>query len=683
MKKWERVSSSFLQSARQIQSFATLEAMKKNHNAVDKQEKPENNLSCPFTCPKAMEDLEAASGVVQHHDGVSGTSKQHVAYDYAKMLAKGVNNALSTTLNALSYLMNPGSVPIDGETTYLHYCQLLNETSCDASIQLSKNADKSPMQVVLWNSLAHSRSFPLRIPVMENAPYTVFNNKGEVVPSAIIESNWSPNTNASPYTLSFVATDLAPLDYTTYTIKKGKAQDQIVDSLSSSLTKTARRSLISKNALIAESDTLRVEFDKSSGRMTSITRKDSGMSMALSQDYYFYNAFVGEPQNDGAYIFRPDAEHVAWRLGEDKIAIDIIEHENVVTEIHQSWSSWVNQTIRLWHGSSEMEIEYSVGPVPLDDNHKGKNVISRFTSGVNNYEDIYTDSNGREFQQRILNYRPTYDLDVNEPVAGNYYPMNAAAYIKDDKKQLSLVTDRSQGVASLHSGEMEVMVQRRGLVDDSRGVGEPLNETTGGIVHEESSLDYRVGDGVVIRGMHSLLFGKADEAIVDVRTKMDETFFQPVIAFTEFRSSSTEKNSRKPSMVSDKSLPPSVSLITFKSLTCDKESTGSGKQFLLRLANQYAIDEKPAAKTETVNLVDYFENAGYKLTDIKEMTLAGNKALASLKRLTWKVDDGSTIGGDYNDEELVARKEYVDIKDGSDIKLTPMDIRTFIVTLSS
>ena len=35
--------------------------------------------------------LERAIGVAQHHDAVSGTERQHVAYDYAKRLAKGVN----------------------------------------------------------------------------------------------------------------------------------------------------------------------------------------------------------------------------------------------------------------------------------------------------------------------------------------------------------------------------------------------------------------------------------------------------------------------------------------------------------------------------------------------------------------------------------------------------------------
>ena len=37
----------------------------------------------------SSETLREAMGVAQHHDAVSGTEKQHVAYDYAKRLAIG------------------------------------------------------------------------------------------------------------------------------------------------------------------------------------------------------------------------------------------------------------------------------------------------------------------------------------------------------------------------------------------------------------------------------------------------------------------------------------------------------------------------------------------------------------------------------------------------------------------
>jgi hypothetical protein len=38
--------------------------------------------------------IDEAMGVLQHHDAVSGTEKQHVANDYAQRLAEGIDSAI-------------------------------------------------------------------------------------------------------------------------------------------------------------------------------------------------------------------------------------------------------------------------------------------------------------------------------------------------------------------------------------------------------------------------------------------------------------------------------------------------------------------------------------------------------------------------------------------------------------
>ena len=48
------------------------------------------------------------------------------------------------------------------------------------------------------------------------------------------------------------------------------------------------------------------------------------------------------------------------------------------------------------------------------------------------------------------NHRPTWNASVDEPVAGNYYPINAAAFLHDAHAQFSVVVDRSQ-VGGLHN----------------------------------------------------------------------------------------------------------------------------------------------------------------------------------------------------------------------------------------
>jgi hypothetical protein len=111
-KRLERVASSFLLAARQIESMPT-------HTAAIKgsEEQP-------------LHELDDALGVVQHHDAVSGTAKQHVADDYSKRVQAGMNTASEYVAMKLKTIMLNAS---DTALTDLSYCQLLNETICDVS----------------------------------------------------------------------------------------------------------------------------------------------------------------------------------------------------------------------------------------------------------------------------------------------------------------------------------------------------------------------------------------------------------------------------------------------------------------------------------------------------------------------------------------------------------------------
>lgn len=109
---------------------------------------------------------------------------------------------------------------------------------------------------------------------------------------------------------------------------------------------------------------------------------------------------------------------------------------------------------------------------------------------------FYTDSNGREMLKRRRNYRSDYEFTIEEPVAGNYYPITSRITLKDEEKniQLSLLNDRAQGGTSLQSGQLELMLHRKCLRDDAFGVGESLQE----IEFEQ---------GLVVRGQLYLTLG--------------------------------------------------------------------------------------------------------------------------------------------------------------------------------
>jgi hypothetical protein len=119
LKRLERVASSFLLSARQIESL------------IDYTKKPD-----PVECESGFHELEDAVGVLQHHDGVSGTARQHVADDYANRVQGGLDRVETCTVRKLKRILLGANA--SDFLTDLSYCQLLNETTCAVS-QVSKN----------------------------------------------------------------------------------------------------------------------------------------------------------------------------------------------------------------------------------------------------------------------------------------------------------------------------------------------------------------------------------------------------------------------------------------------------------------------------------------------------------------------------------------------------------------
>ena len=71
-------------------------------------------------------------------------------------------------------------------------------------------------------------------------------------------------------------------------------------------------------------------------------------------------------------------------------------------------------------------------------------------------------------------------------------------YYVTENLQMSILTDRSQGATSLRTNEIEIMVHRKTLKDDHKGVSEPINE-------------HAFGYGLVARGKHHVLISEASK----------------------------------------------------------------------------------------------------------------------------------------------------------------------------
>jgi hypothetical protein len=75
----------------------------------------------------------------------------------------------------------------------------------------------------------------------------------------------------------------------------------------------------------------------------------------------------GDNQNSGAYAFRPNGT-TPYRVADGPVSVTVTKGA-VSQEVVQVFANWITQTVRLYAGQPFVEIEWIVGPVPIDDNN--------------------------------------------------------------------------------------------------------------------------------------------------------------------------------------------------------------------------------------------------------------------------------------------------------------------------
>ncbi|KAF3852860.1 hypothetical protein F7725_006215 [Dissostichus mawsoni] len=387
LKRYERISNSNLQTCNQLEVLGGPGSRKGPFGEGDSQ-----------TLSETLKRWRWLSITTRW----SGTEKQHVANDYARRLANGWQR-----------------------------CQF---------------------SVNVYNPLARPVSYPVRLPV-NGSSYEVTDANGKPVDCQVLPVSSSTQevrrSRGSALRELLFQAEAPPLGFTTFTVSMLK--DGPPPASTSPRTPTSIQNKV------------------------GLSNLETKQSIKLTQNFYWYNASdgnnAGSDQPSGAYIFRPNSSTpfiISSSAKTESIQVEqlIILHLMVINYNLRSLIrgllcdcrsrgaggaagvfSWVSQVVRLYSDRRELELEWTVGPVPIH---------------IKTSEYFYTDSNGREMLRRRKDFRPSWTLRQSEPIAGNYYPINSRAFIK------------------LH---------RRLLYDDVRGVAEPLNETS-----------HIFPEGLVVRG---------------------------------------------------------------------------------------------------------------------------------------------------------------------------------------
>ncbi|CAI8613491.1 unnamed protein product [Vicia faba] len=641
LKGYVRAMSGYYQAAKQLEFFKG------------------RNESGPNT-----DALADALALAQHHDAVSGTERQHVAADYAKRISIGYAEAEDLVASALALLVNQRlSSHVMNPVTGFQQCPLLNISYCPPSETALANGKS--MVIVVYNPLAWKREEVIRIPV-STAEVFVQDSAGKEVESQLLPLSNITSSIRKKYVKAYTGTapagelkywlafpvSVPPIGFSTYVVSRPKQTGHV-----STISKEFRSDGSTNNSIEVGKGNLKLLYSANQGKLTHYVNSRNQVTASVEQSYSFYSGHAGDDkdsQASGAYVFRPNG---SFPIKSDQQASFTVLRGPILDEVHQQLNPWVSQIMRIYKTKEHAEVEFTIGPIPVDDGI-GKEVITQFSTTMKSNKTFYTDSNGRDFIKRIRDFRTDWDLEVNQRVAGNYYPVNLGIYMQDNGTEFSVLVDRSVGGSSLVDGQVELMLHRRLLHDDARGVGEILNETV--CIADKC-------EGLTIQGKLYLRIDRKDEGAKWRRTVGQELYSPLLLAFTE-QDEDNWLHFQQPTFSgidSSYSLPNNTALLTLQDF-------GNGK-VLLRLAHLYEVGEdRDYSVTANVELKRLFPNK--KISKVTEMSLSANQERGEMekRKLVWKVEGG------FTEESKVVRGGPVD-PTKLVVELAPMEIRTFFV----
>ncbi|CAI9110953.1 OLC1v1011064C1 [Oldenlandia corymbosa var. corymbosa] len=603
--------------------------------------------------------LGDALGIAQHHDAVSGTAKQHTTDDYAKRLAIGESEVVTVVNTALSCLVtSQSSNQCSSPGLPLSQCQLLNISYCPPT-EGDIPAGKS-LVVVVYNPLGWNRTDIIKIPVNDtnlvtrdsegNTVETQFvelDNITDSLRSFYVEAYTGISPKTAPRYWIFFQVSVPALGWNTYFIsnasQKGNSGSTYVPEVNFAMNET----------ITVGPGNLKLSFSSTSGQLVRMFNSRTRVDIPVQQSYLWYGSSPGDidPQSSGAYIFRPNGSPPTF--ASRSVTMKVIRGP-LFDEVHQTFGSWIYQVVRVYKEKEHAEFEYTIGEIPLDDG-VGKEVITRFVADMATNKTFYTDSNGRDFLKRVRDYRPDWPLQVTQPVAGNYYPINLGIYTTDNQSEFSVLVDRAAGGSSISDGQIELMLHRRILFDDGRGVGEALDERV---------CAGATCQGLTVRGNYYASINQVGAGARWRRTAGQEIYSPLVVAYTQENSGEWKASYKKKGTAMDPnySLPPNVAMITLQVL-----NDGS---VLIRLAHLYeAGEDAEYSVLAKVDIRSMF--SGKRIKSIKEMSLSANQLRSEMKTKVWKVEgDGENTDPPIRGGPL---SSYI-------VELGPMEIRTFVLS---
>uniref|UniRef100_A0A8C8JNM9 Mannosidase, alpha, class 2A, member 2 n=1 Tax=Oncorhynchus tshawytscha TaxID=74940 RepID=A0A8C8JNM9_ONCTS len=209
---------------------------------------------------------------------------------------------------------------------------------------------------------------------------------------------------------------------------------------------------------------LTLGFSGTTGLLDSIHRKDDPQEVKVQIQFVTYGTRSTKDKS-GAYLFLPDGKAKPYSQKEPPV-VRVVEGPlfSEVVIMYQHFQ----QTIRIHNVPGLDGLSLDVTTMVDIREQSNKELAMRLDTDIQNDDTFYTDLNGFQMQPR------RHFLKL--PLQANFYPMPSQAYIQDSHLRLTLHSAQALGVPSLEGGQLEVILDRRLMQDDNRGLGQGLKD---------------------------------------------------------------------------------------------------------------------------------------------------------------------------------------------------------------
>ncbi|KAM8861457.1 alpha-mannosidase 2x isoform 2-T2 [Synchiropus picturatus] len=461
-------------------------------------------------------DARRSLALFQHHDAITGTAKENVVVDYGNRLLRALIGLKRVIINAAHFLVmknkefyrfyqtepfletddrraTQDSLPqrtlIELDTAGPRECDLTETAGLNIFQELrarlrkvrtmfaesNRTGEKIDRYVVLFNPVEQERLCTVTVWV-NTVKVRVLTEDGQTLPVQLSGQWSSPSQmSAEVFEATFMAR-LPPLGLAVFHIYN--SPDSPMTLRSETLLRVPPRAVTPRasdplpvrlqqaepQTFYISSQSLTLGFSGTTGLLESVKRKDDPQEVKVQMQFMIYGTRPSKDKS-GAYLFLPDGNAKPYTHKEPPV-VRVVEGP-LFSEVVANYQHF-QQTIRIHNVPGVDGLSLDITTVVDIRDQNNKELAMRLITDIQSGDVFYTDLNGFQIQPR------RYHLKL--PLQANFYPMPSQAYIQDGLHRLTLHTAQALGVSSLESGQLEVILDRRLMQDDNRGLGQGLKD---------------------------------------------------------------------------------------------------------------------------------------------------------------------------------------------------------------